>query len=366
MKAGQSSMKAWHSLCIFLLGILAPIFAQQAPPRPNSGSPNPLITLDVVVTNKAGVPQAGLQQQDFTLFDNKAPQKITSFQAVDGSTTGAPPVEVILFMDTMNAGTQTVIDERSQITRYLRRNSGKLTNPTSIVVFANTGLKNLGEPTLDGNALSTLLAGNDVIGLRTMHSTAAGARGASERLVSSLRNLYSIAAFEANKPGRKILICISPGWPASGVDMFSEIKEQLFSTLVMVSTSLQQSRITLYSIDPEGAGGGNVRNRFSYESYLKGITAAKYISPANMSLPVFVTHSGGQVLTTGNDIGAQIDDCVLDTRAYYILSFEGSPTERPDEYHAIDIKVTKPGLTVRTATGYYAQPEQRLEAPQQK
>ena len=148
--------------------------------------------------------------------------------------------------------------------------------------------------------------------------------------------------------------------------MFSEIKDQLFSTLVLVSTALQQARITLYSIDPEGAGGSNVRNRFSYESFLKGITAAKYISPANMSLPVFVTHSGGRVLTTGNDIGAQIDDCVLDTKAYYVLSFEGSPTERPDEYHAIELKVAKPGLIVRTSTGYYAQPEQRPEAPSEK
>jgi VWFA-related protein len=355
-------MKASRRFCIFLVCLSVPLFGQQSTAHPNSGSTNSLITLDVVVTNKAGVPQTGLQQQDFTLLDNKAPQKIVSFQAVDGPTAGLPPVEVVLFMDTVNASTQTVADERLQITRYLQRNGGKLTNPTSIVVFSNTGLKNLGEPTLDGTALSTLLAGNDVIGLRTMHSTAAGARGASERLVSSLRNLYSIASFEANKPGRKILICISPGWPTSNADMFSEIKDQLFSTLVLVSTALQQARITLYSIDPEGAGGSNVRNRFSYESFLKGITAAKYISAANMSLPVFVIHSGGRVLTTGNDIGAQIDDSVLDAKAYYVLSFEGSPTERPDEYHTIELKLAKPGLIVRTSTGYYAQPEQRQEA----
>lgn len=148
--------------------------------------------------------------------------------------------------------------------------------------------------------------------------------------------------------------------------MFSEIKDQLFSTLVLVTTALQQSRITLYSIDPEGAGGSGVRNRFSYQSYLKGITAAKYVSPTNMSLPVLVTHSGGQVLTTGNDIGAQIDDCTSDTKAYYVLSFEGASTERLDEYHALELKINKPGLTARTSTGYYAQPEQFPGAAEEK
>jgi VWFA-related protein len=365
-KQVKLTMKASHRLSIFLACISIPLFAQQSPEveRQGSGSANPRITLDVVVTNKSGQPQVGLQQQDFTLFDNKTAQKIVSFRAVEEPTTAVPPTEIVLFIDTVNTTTQTVSDERLQITKYLQRNGGKLAHPTSLVVFSDLGLKNLSEPTLDGNALTALLAEKDVIGLRTMHR-AAGSNGASERLVSSLRNLYSIASFEANKPGRKILIWISPGWPTSGQDMFSEVKEKLFSTLVLVSTALQQSRVTLYSIDPEGAGGG-VRGRFSYESYLKGVTAPKYVSPANMSLPVLVTHSGGKVLTTGNDIGAQIDDCTVDAKVYYVVSFEGVPTEHPNEYHALELKVDKPGLTVRTNAGYYAQPEQRTDTPEGK
>ena len=350
-------MKVSHRLCIFLVVVSAPFFGQQRPTSPS------LITLDVVVTNKSGIAQAGLQQQDFTLLDNKTPQKIVSFQAVEGTTAGVPPVEVVLFIDTVNTGSQTVSDARLQITRYLQRNGGKLTNPTSIIVFSDSGLKNLGQPTLDGNALSALLSQKDVIGLRSLHN-AAGAHGAAERLVSSLRNLYSVASFEANKPGRKALIWISPGWPASGADMYSEVKEQVFSSLVLVSTALQQARVTLYSIDPEGAGGG--RNRFAYQAYLKPITAAKYVSPANMSLPVLVTHSGGRVLNNSNDIGAQIDDCILDTKAYYVISFEGISTERPDEYHAIELNVDKPELTARTSAGYYAQPEKRPGTPEGK
>ena len=53
---------------------------QSEPLAPVPAAANHSITLDVVVADKGGHAASGLQQQDFTLLDNKAPQKITSFQ----------------------------------------------------------------------------------------------------------------------------------------------------------------------------------------------------------------------------------------------------------------------------------------------
>lgn len=342
----------------------------------DSGSTNSFITLDVVVTNKSGKQQAQLQQQDFTILDNKVPQKIVSFQAVDESAVPAvPPVEVVLVIDTVNTSPQTLGNEVLQLQKYLRQNGGKLAHPTSVVVFSDSGLKNLEEPTLDGNTLSTALDGKDVIGLHAMLQ-ASGENGDFERLMSSISKLYSLAGFEARKPGKKTVIWISPGWPllaSAGQEMYSKAKEQLFSTLVLVSTALRQARITLYSIDPQGATGGGFGRfqtkdegfgRFSYESYLKGVSSAKEMRPPNLALQVLATRSGGRVLTTGNDLGAQIDDCISDTKVFYVLAFESIPTEHPDEYHALELRVDKPGLTARTSAGYYAQPEKRPQAGQ--
>lgn len=367
-------MKASHRLCIFLVGFSIPLFAQQTTAQAEhqaSGSTNPLITLDVVVADKSGKPQAGLQQQDFTLLDNKTPQKILSFQAVDEPGSPAtPPVEVVLVIDTVNTSPQTIANERLQLQKYLRRNGGKLANLTSIVVFSDSGLKYLGEPGVDGNTLSTALDGSDVIGLHAMRQ-ASGENGDFERLTSSLNKLYSLAQFEARKPGKKMVIWISPGWPllaSAGSEMYSKGKEQLFAILVPVSSALRQARITLYSIDPEGASGAGFgrlesengpNSRFSYESYLKGVPSAKEVQPPNLSLQVLVTRSGGRVLTTGNDINAQIDDCVTDTKAFYVISFEAAPTEHPNAYHNLELKVDKPKLTARTSAGYYAQPEKK-------
>src|SRR5580704_19541932 len=89
--------------------------AQQAEP------PNRQITLDVVVTDKSGKPVPGLQQQDFTLLDNKQPQKILSFQAISGAASAAAdqPTEVILLLDEVNDSFGNVSYEREQVEKFL-------------------------------------------------------------------------------------------------------------------------------------------------------------------------------------------------------------------------------------------------------
>ena len=114
--------------------------------------------------------------------------------------------------------------------------------------------------------------------------------------------------------------------------------------------------MTIYSIDPVGADAGARSERFYYKEFLKPVTAAKKAEPGTLALQVLATHSGGLVLSASNDITAQIDQCVSDVDVYYTLTIDTAPAERPDEYHAIDVKVATPGLTARTHSGYYAQP----------
>ena len=61
------------------------------------------------MTPKSGPPVSGLQQQDFTISDNKAPQTITSFQAFRERQAS---IEMILVMDDVNTGLEHVAYER--------------------------------------------------------------------------------------------------------------------------------------------------------------------------------------------------------------------------------------------------------------
>ena len=76
----------------------------------------------------------------------------------------------------------------------------------------------------------------------------------------------------------------------------------------------------------------------------------------NLALQVIATQSGGRVLNSSNDIGRQIENAMNDTSGWYVLSFDSPRADGPNEYHKLDLKVGKPGLTARTRSGYYAQP----------
>ena len=93
-----------------------------------------------------------------------------------------------------------------------------------------------------------------------------------------------------------------------------------------------------------------------YEEFLKGIKSPNKAVPADLSLQVLAVQSGGRVLNVSNDLAQEVAEAGADARAFYILSFEGARADAANEYHAINVTVDKPGVKVRTRTGYYAQP----------
>jgi len=320
-------------------------------PSPAAESRQGRIELNVVVTDTSGKPVSGLELKDFTLLDNNLPGKILSFQAIDGTGPAAdPPVEVIVLLDTVNIGFQQVADARQQIGKFLRQKGSHLAQPMSIYLFTIDGLKFQSAPSADGNALAEDLKQVDSQ-LRTI-GQAQGAWGDIDRVLLSIRNLDSIAQTEGNKPGLKILIWVGGGWPMLDSAQFqtsSKGQQQLFDSIVELSTSLREAHIALYSIS-SGQGG---RAMFLYEDFLKGVKSAQKASPSNLGLKVLAVQSGGRVLGPSNDLVGMIDSCVQDASAFYTLSFDPPPADKPHEYHDLKVVVDKPGLKARTNTGYY-------------
>jgi VWFA-related protein len=125
---------------------------------------------------------------------------------------------------------------------------------------------------------------------------------------------------------------------------------------VNVSTALRQAGITLYSVDPLGlADSGGLRTTY-YQEFLKGVTGPNRVDMGNLALQVIATQTGGIVSYGSNSVVAGLDRSVADLAAYYSLSIEAAPADKPNEYHELSVKVATPGLTARTRTGYYAQP----------
>jgi VWFA-related protein len=155
------------------------------------------------------------------------------------------------------------------------------------------------------------------------------------------------------------VIWISPGWPLlSGPGIEQSVKQQanLFTTIVALSAAMRAERMTLYNVDPEGADAAGEVDSFYYKEFLKPVTASKKAETGNVALQVLSLQSGGLVFTASNDIAGQIARCIADADAFYTLTLDAAKADKPNEYHALEVKVATPGLTARTRSGYYAQP----------
>ena len=73
---------------------------------------------------------------------------------------------------------------------------------------------------------------------------------------------------------------------------------------------------------------------------------------------MLATQSGGLVLNFNNDIASLLQEALSDSAPYYELSFDPPPGDKRDEYHHLELKLAKPGLTARARQGYYSQPSQ--------
>ena len=353
-------MTTCRGVCLLCFSLLSGFAQPGGPAAAQGGSANGSIVLDVVVTNKSGKPVTGLQQQDFTLIDNKLPRKIASFHAVErGAATADPPVEVVFLIDGVNTSYANVVIESNQIGTFLRQNAGELSGPTSIVVFSDSATTMGSTSARDGNALIAALREGRVV-RRTMGDSLEF-YGPDEWQQLSLHTLERLADYEAAKPGRKLVGWISPGWPLlSDPEVGFTSREQLglFNSIVAFSENQRRARITLDQIDPAGLADADRMGTSDYGQFVKGIKTAKQGQIGNLGLQVLATQSGGRVLNSSNDIAGEIAACVADGNGYYVISFDAPAGDGPNEYHALDIKIGKPGLTARTRTGYYARPEQ--------
>ena len=200
----------------------------------------------------SGPPVSGLQQQDFTVLDNNVSQTITSFEALDGL---QAPTEVVLVIDAVNVGPREAAIEREEISKFLKANGGRLGYPTAVAMLTDKGLQFQENFSQDGNAIRTAL-GQYTIPLRSIGRDA-DRGGAAQRFQISFQGFAELLARERDRPGRKLILFVSPGWPPLvGLENMRDVKlrEQVFGNIVEISTQLREGQITVYSVDPSAIG----------------------------------------------------------------------------------------------------------------
>jgi VWFA-related protein len=308
------------------------------------------IQLNVVVRDASGNPVTGLQAQDFNLLDEGKQRKIVSLAAIDGVKTKPDrPVEVIVMIDALNNDFVEMGYIRRGLEKYLRQNGGHLTQPTSIVRLTASGMETVSHASLDGNALADLV-----------HRLGASIRPTGiYTFPPSINSVLRLAEEQTSRPGRKLLMWLGTGWPTPPIvrETFTALDEREQRTnyhlILQISKALLDGHMVLY--------GGYTASEFYQRDYLKEVRGVSDVDPRALSLDVLAYKSGGRgelpYINADSVVTAALNHLSQEASAYYSLSFNPPQAKRADEFHALKVAVDRAGLTVRTASGYYDQPE---------
>jgi VWFA-related protein len=338
------------------------------------------IILNVQVTDASGKPATGWTAQDFTLLDAQRPRSDLAFKAVESPIPSAP-AHVILVLDAVNNSARDIANDRRQLQKFPKQNEGPLAYLTSIATVSDSGLA-VGKPSRDRAAVLgelTDMAANlqpincadesnpnetfqtlIIPGAVTSVESSRQLNCLNQRFTESVTALSKLAERQVDVPGRVILIWIGPGWPHLYNPQFrhddAALRRNLFSQLVYISTALREGQVTLSMICPPDFLRKTESLNDHDKALLNGLPKEADVTAGSLSLEAFAHQSGGQILIEKKNIPDSINACIADAASYYVFAFDAGAATGASEYHSLEVKVNRPGATVRTNTLYYAEP----------
>ncbi|HLH06680.1 MAG TPA: VWA domain-containing protein [Terriglobales bacterium] len=372
---------------------LSAVFAQEqsAPDKPSSSdmtvrATTHMVVLDVVVTNSSGKHAKDLQQGDFTVLEDGVSQNIVSFEksgvrktstpqtrneklepaAEPQSSSGSP--RTILVLDELDTEWILTAQARVYLNKYFATHGPRLEQPTALLALTNDGLEMLCNYSQDARALTMALARHKTA-LPYHIINAEGVQGGFDRLGIALTAMYQIAQASTDRASRKNLVWIGEGFPVinyavsaaaqpalglHGVDLATQEKAR--GMVQKLANALLAARISVYTVDPTGLlYAGDIHDPRILTT--NGDLIFENIAP----------ETGGKIFRNINDVGFLVDKSVRDGSSYYTLAYYPTNKDWNGKFRNISVKVIRPGLEVRTRTGYYAlsdsneTPDQRID-----
>jgi VWFA-related protein len=411
-------IKFQHSILIALAVVLiagAPAvgFAQQSNQdvvRINTQ----LVQVDVVVTDKKGRHVEGLTEADFELLVDGNRQPLTHFShinlpvlkrelAVKKRTDSKPAAESMptrqLAPEEVRRTIALIVDDlglSSSSTELVRETLRKFVSEQmqegDLVAIIRTGhgLGMLEQFTSDKRILYAAierLIWNPLS--RDMMPSFADASGAeetdeeaaeqqaflstSEELVETNFTTGTLGAVNfvvrglRSMPGRKTVILFSDGFRINSRNNNDNSTDQVFQSLRSLVEQANRSSVVIYSIDAKGlqpympgANTGGVPSGDSYSSALQSAQEA-------LEGPGFLSQqTGGFTIVNTNDLNIGIEEALHDQQSYYLLGFDPEDEKFDRRYHSIKIKVARPGVKVRTRSGFFGVNDSERESEQRE
>jgi VWFA-related protein len=333
---------------------------QAGPPNiPTLQVTSRLVFLDVTVLDKKGNPVVtGLGKDDFTITENKKPQRIFSFEAPQRHTMGAragddnpdgeAPVTIFV-LDLLNSQFEDFAFIRYSVRKYLAAQPPQLSSPAEMMVIGNDSLDVVQGFTRNKQdllfALDHLPA---VLPYKIMSASFFW-----ERLGQSIDALQEIALENQGVPGRKNVVWVGHGGPnLNTAALPGQWAEHIHQYVHETTNMLVDARVSLFVIYP----GLKVQQR---EISISARDADANIGNSepfagDVNFGVFVNETGGKLFFNRNDIDAEMRQSQQLGSEYYTLTYQPHEGDADGKFRRIRVILRDPNLQVMTKAGYFA------------
>jgi VWFA-related protein len=352
-------------------------------PRPTAQAPQDpavfrtgvdVVELDVTVLDEHRQPVRGLTAEDFTVIERGESQPIVSFAAID-----LPPRPVDLAPWVNNIAPDVATNRRDA-----QRVVVILMDDFNTRFASSDGklARAIGHALIDGLGPSDLAAVIYVLGRRQgqeFTTDRARLRAAVDRFTpSGFSGVEATSGFSAARnpllvpiigpsgacprgrcvqdamkntaeilrawPGmRKALVLVSPFTPRFHAASMETVGE--LSDWALVFDIMQEANLTVYQFDPRGLEVGvNIAD----------------------DLGTFSDATGGFTVKNTNAPEAAAPQMFRENSSYYMLGFQPRNLVRNGQFRSIEVRVNRPGVTVRTRDGYFAPRNERSPAPSRR
>ena len=377
-----------------------------------------LVQVDAVVTDANGKPVTDLTAEDFELLQDGQRQRITNFEYVNlrdpaaslarfsvvprngpntpsSSATIRRPEQVrrtiALVIDDLALSFDSLVPLREALKRWVdhemrpgdlvavvRTNAGmgalqQFTNDRRLLYSAIDLIRHqpgrIGVSSFAPAAGAVTAGGIDttVFDDAVQHAYVTGSMNAIQYVVRGLRNL----------PGRKSLILFSENLKLTFLGGPSFVKTTATTQatnddrLRKLADEANRSSVVIHAIDPRRV----TYTGMTVADNLNGLTGEQFLASrfeqyveSQDGMAVLTQKTGGLFVHDTGDITAALGRIIEDGNGYYLLGYQPADetfdekTKAP-KFHSISLRMKRPGMTVRSRTGFFGTPDGNTSAP---
>jgi len=388
-----------------MLASAASVRAQGQPPE----APQPPVTfraevnyveVDARVFDAQGQFVAGLSEGDFEVLEDGTPQKVTVFSLVnipveraERPLFAAAPIEpdvqsnthgydgrvYLIVLDDLHTHPLRTLRVRQAAREFIERFVGA--NDIAAVVHTSgrgdAGQEFTSSPRLLLDAVDKFSGRklrSSTLERLDMESMTRGQRQQGERVDDpasferghqarrSLDTIKNLADFMAGVRGRrKAMVLFSEGIDYDVNDPFTNRD----ATMIMDATrdviaAATRANVAIYGVDARGLASGadeSITVGAFPDDRTLGIDSSALQNEVRLgqdSLRVLSDETGGFAVVNQNDVRGAFRRLVDDNSSYYVLGYYPANDRRDGRFRRIDVRVTRPGMTVRARRGYVA------------